>query len=168
MTLPQDPIVSLCIHLFGRFEAEVNGAPLPRLRSRKVHSLLALLTLRAGTEVDRAWVAGLLWPTSRESTALATLRRDLTNLRQALGPAADRLRSPTPRSLCLELAEGEADVLAFDAAMARGDPASLEAAVAQYRGPLLEDSAEEWVFQERQVREQGYLRALERLADHAR
>ena len=55
-----------------------------------------------------------------ESTALATLRRDLTNLRQALGPAADRLRSPTPRSLCLELAEGEADVLAFDAAVAMG------------------------------------------------
>src|SRR5262249_3765904 len=41
---------------------------------------------------------------------------------------------------------------------------SLEAAVALYRGPLLQECQEEWVFQERNVREQSYLAALERLA----
>src|SRR5437879_2066591 len=98
------PAAALRIHLFGPFEARVNDAPLPRLRSRKVQSLLALLTLRGGSEVARPWVVGLLWPDSPESIALATLRRDLADLRQALGPAAGCLRSPTPRTLCLHLA----------------------------------------------------------------
>src|SRR5947207_8117 len=50
------PAAALRIHLFGPFEARVNDAPLPRLRSRKVQSLLALLTLRRGSEVARPWV----------------------------------------------------------------------------------------------------------------
>ena len=49
-----------------------------------------------------------------------------------------------------------ADVIAFDRAMARGDAASLEQAICLYRGPLLEGWMDEWVFQERQVREQAY------------
>jgi two-component SAPR family response regulator len=36
--------------------------------------------------------------------------------------------------------------------------------VGQYRGPLLEGCAEEWVFRERQARELAYLAALETLA----
>ena len=56
------------------------------------------------------------------------------------------------------------DLIAFDRAIARGDAASLEAAAALYRGPLLEGCTEEWAFQERQVREQAYLEALETLA----
>jgi predicted ATPase/class 3 adenylate cyclase len=35
------------------------------------------------------------------------------------------------------------------------------------RGPLLEGCTEEWAFQERQAREEAYLAALERLAEHA-
>jgi DNA-binding SARP family transcriptional activator len=156
------PALRIC--LFGSFEVWVNDQPLPRLRSRKVQSLLALLTLRAGTEVERSWLAGQLWPASPESTALATLRRDLTSLRRALGLAAGCLRSPTSRTLCFDLEEEEADVLAFATAIARDDRAALEQAVALYRGPLLEEWTEEWVFQERQVREQAYVRALETLA----
>ena len=39
------------------------------------------------------------------------------------------------------------------------NPASLEAAVSLYRGPLLEGWVEEYVFQERQAREEAYLQA---------
>jgi DNA-binding SARP family transcriptional activator len=136
---PAVPLLTIC--LFGPFEVRVNGRPLPRLRSRKGQSLLALLTLRHGCEVERAWLVGLLWPECATSQGLATLRRDLTDLRRALGPAAERLRSPTPHSLCLELAGTEVDVMAFDAAIARGDAPSLEQAVAlrapaQRRGAL--------------------------------
>ena len=48
--------------------------------------------------------------------------------------------------------ENFVDALAFDSAIARGDLASLEAAVGLYRGPLLAECAEEWVMQERQWR----------------
>jgi predicted ATPase/class 3 adenylate cyclase len=154
----------LCIHLFGPFEVCLHGHPLPRLRYQKSQSLLALLALRPGAEVERDWLAGLLWP---ESTERQALRNSLTDLRRALGPEADRLRSPTLHSLALDLSGAEVDVLAFDAAIAQGDRPALEQAVSLYRGPLLEGSGEEWAFHERQVREQAYLRALETLAADA-
>jgi predicted ATPase/class 3 adenylate cyclase len=158
---------SLQLSLFGPFTVQVNGGPLPRLRSRKGQALLALLTLWHDREVEREWLAGLLWPDCPTSQALATLRRDLTDLRRALGPEAGSLRSPNPRTLCLDLEGAAVDVAAFDAAIARGDTTSLEQAVALHRGPLLEGWTEEWVFQERQSREQGYLQALETLATTA-
>jgi DNA-binding SARP family transcriptional activator len=75
----------LTIRLFGRFEAQVHGAPLPHLRTRKAAWLLALLALQNGRPVERDWLAQLLWPESphfRES-----LRQRLKDLRRALGPS---------------------------------------------------------------------------------
>jgi predicted ATPase/DNA-binding SARP family transcriptional activator len=161
----------LTLQLFGPFEARVQGAPLPRLRFRKGQWLLALLALRAGHEVERDWLAGLLWPDRTETPALTSLRNSLLSLRQALGPAACRLQAPTGSTLRLELATAEADVLAFDAAVVHGDSdapgGSLEQAVALYRGPLLEGCTEAWAFEERQVREEACLAALETLAGRA-
>jgi predicted ATPase/class 3 adenylate cyclase len=166
-TVPEPTRSPLVIHLFGPLEVQVNGHPLPRLRTRKEQWLLALLALRT-VPLDRSWVAGALWPDSPESTALASLRKSLNELRRALGPEADRLHSPTPRTLALRLADADVDVLAFDAGVAAGDLAALSRAVSLYRGPLLEACGEEWVFQERSRREVAYLGALERLAAHAR
>src|SRR5262249_14422631 len=84
-----------------------------------------------------------------------------------LGPEAERLRSPTPRTLVLDLAGAAVDLVTFDAALSRGDPASLAEAAALYRGPLLEGCTEEWAFQERQIREQADLQALGTLASQA-
>jgi DNA-binding SARP family transcriptional activator len=159
-----DRVSPLAISLFGPFEVRLRGQPLPRLRTRKSQWLLALLTLRHGHEVDRAWLAGTLWPDSSETAAYASLRSSLKDLRRALGSEADRLCSPTPRTLCLELEAADTDVVAFDAAIAEGDEAALGRAVSLYRGPLLEECAEEWAFHERQAREQACLTALETLS----
>jgi predicted ATPase/DNA-binding SARP family transcriptional activator len=153
--------------MFGPLQVELDGQPLPRLRSRKGHWLLALLILRHGREVERAWLAGTLWPDSPATQALANLRNSLLDLRRALGPAGARLRAPSPQTLALDLSGADVDLLAFDAAAAREDLLSLQQAVCLYRGPLLEGCAEEWIFQERQVREAAYLRALETLASAA-
>lgn len=157
----------LTITLFGPFQAQRGGQALPRMRTRKSYALLALLALRRGAPVDRAWLAGNLWPGSPETQALANLRNSLKDLRRSLAQDADRLGSPTPRTLCLDLTGAGVDVLAFETAVARGDETSMTEAVALYRGPLLEGWCEEWVFQERQVREQAYLAALEAMAGHA-
>src|SRR5262249_10330945 len=154
----------LTIRLFGPFEARLKGAPLPRLRSRKVQWLLALLTLRHEAAVERAWLACLLWPNALESQALVSLRSSLKDLRRALGPEAARLRSVSLHTLSFDLSGAQVDLVSFDGAIARGDAASLEQAISLYRGPLLEGCAEEWAFQERLAREQAYLGALERLA----
>jgi predicted ATPase/DNA-binding SARP family transcriptional activator len=163
-TRPERAASPLTLRLFGSFEVHLHGKPLPRLRTRKGQWLLALLAMRPGAEVERDWLGSLLWPASTGSQAL---RNSLTDLRRALGEEAGRLRSATSQTLCLDLAGGEVDVVAFDAAIARGDASSLEAAVSLYRGPLLEGCGEEWVVEERQAREQAYLGALERLAGAA-
>jgi predicted ATPase/class 3 adenylate cyclase/DNA-binding SARP family transcriptional activator len=159
-----DAVSPLTLRLFGPFEVHLHGQPLPRLRSRKGQWLLALLTLRHGGEVDRAWLAGTLWPDSSEEAAYASLRNSLKDLRRALGPEAGRLRSPTPRTLSLDLAGAHADVVAFEKAIAEGGEPALERAVALYRGPLLEEWVEAWVLPERQAREAACLTALETLA----
>jgi DNA-binding SARP family transcriptional activator len=69
--------VPLSIRLFGGFGVRVRGQPLPRLRTRSVEWLLALLVLRHGRPVPRAWLAGTLWLESSGDRALRNLRRDL-------------------------------------------------------------------------------------------
>jgi predicted ATPase/DNA-binding SARP family transcriptional activator len=165
--MPDSDASSLMIRLFGPFEVRRNGVPLPRPRTRKAHWLLALLTLRSGAEVERSWLAGMLWPDRPEPQAQNSLRNSLADLRGVLGPEANRLQSPSLRTLSLDLSDAEVDVVAFDAAIAQGDPASWERAAALYRGPLLEGCTEEWAFQERSQREQAYLKLLEALATHA-
>jgi DNA-binding SARP family transcriptional activator len=157
----KDAAPPLTIRLFGSLEVRVDGQPLPRLRFRKSQWLLALLALRHGAAVERDWLIGLRWPESPGSQAL---RNCLTDLRHALADQAGRLHSPTPYSLSLDLAGAQVDLVTFDAAIARGDPAALAEAVVLYRGPLLEGCSEEWAFQERQVREEACLAARERLA----
>src|SRR5205823_4099768 len=138
--------------------------PMPRLHSRKSAWLLALLTLRQAKPVERDWLVGALWPDSMQSQALANLRQSLTELRQALGTEAVRLLTPTRHTLALDLEGAFADVLTFDDGIRQGDISALERAVEVYCGPLLEGCAEVWALQERTVREQTYLKALERLA----
>jgi hypothetical protein len=120
MTLLDPPVTPLAISLLGPFSLRVDGAPLPRLRSHRLESILALLTLRHDRPVDRTWLAGLLWPDSADSRGLATLRRYLTELRQVLGPEAQRLHSPTASSLRFDLEGATVDLIAFEAAIAWG------------------------------------------------
>ncbi|MCW3096552.1 MAG: hypothetical protein JWL77_2170, partial [Chthonomonadaceae bacterium] len=67
----------------------------------------------------------------------------------------------------LNLTDADVDLLTFDAAIKSGKLADLERAVALYQGPLLEDCHEEWIPQERAVREQNCLTALLKLGETA-
>jgi predicted ATPase/DNA-binding SARP family transcriptional activator len=166
-------LVPLSIHLLGAFEVRVRGAAMRSGRTRSVDWLLALLVLRQGRGypqggwISRSWLAGTFWPESREAQALSNLRRNLMDLREALGPEADRLRTPNRATLGFDLTGADVDVVRFDGALAAGDEGSLQEAVALYRGPLLEGCLEEWVFPERASRAEACLQALETLADRA-
>jgi predicted ATPase/DNA-binding SARP family transcriptional activator len=165
----------LSLWLFGPFQAEIGGAPLPRLRTRSVGWLLSLLALHAGRELSRSWLAGTLWPDSSEERARYNLRRDLVELRRALGPEAVRLIATTSRTLSLDLNGAAVDLLAFDEAIARASrrippregEEALREAVALYRGPLLEGCGEEWVTTPRAARAAACESALDRLAGFA-
>lgn len=159
----------LKIQLFGRIEAQIRGRPLPRMRSRKELWLLALLALERGRDVSRVWLAQTLWPSPDYSTELANnyLRRCLMELRKALGDQADRLQSTGSRAVCFSLDGADVDVLAFEAALARRDPASLAEAVERYGGPFLPECSEPWAAPLRERYAQAYGKALEELAARA-
>ena len=132
---------------------------------RKDLWLLALLALHQGRECPRDWLAVTLWPDADESLALYYLRRSLTHVRRALGPQMWRLRTPSPRTVQLDLADAYLDLREFDRDIGAAlHDERLERAVALYRGPLLADCLGEWVLPERSAREQAYLAALETLA----
>src|SRR5262249_28154770 len=115
------PSPALTLRLFGPLQVLVEGEPLPPARPRSTEWLLGLLVLRHGRAVDRAWLAGTLWPESAESQALRNLRNALVFLRKALGPEGERIQSPTRDTLTLDLEEAEVDVVRFDAAVSGGD-----------------------------------------------
>ena len=147
------------------------GVPLPRLRARAGMDLLALLALHPQQSSERSRLAATLWPDSSEEQALYNLRRNLVDLRHALGDQAWRLHSPTSRTLQLDLDNAFCDVQVFDTLLQDRSPAAKErrvAAVALYRGPLLEGCTDDWALEERNCREQVYLAALEALSEEAK
>jgi non-specific serine/threonine protein kinase len=152
------------IRLFGPLSVRVDDTPLPSLRTKKGHWLLALLALRHDREVERNWLAATLWPDSDESQGLYNLRRSLSDLRQAMGNAAGLIESPAFQTLRLSTRQATLDIALFEAALRSSDPAEIEQAVALYQGTLLEGCTEEWVVSERLVWEQNYLDALEKRA----
>lgn len=167
MTAPDTTDAPLTINLFGPMQVLIDGHPLPHLRSRKGIWLLAVLTLRHGRPVKRARLAGMLWPDMDQEQAFANLRPILSELRSGLGRQKARLQSPDRHTLMLDLSDAEVDVLAFDTSVQSAKLSDLERAVTLYRGQLLEGCTEEWVFQERNSREQRCLQALQTLADSA-
>jgi predicted ATPase/DNA-binding SARP family transcriptional activator/Tfp pilus assembly protein PilF len=167
MPTPEIATASLAITLFGPIQVWVQGAHAPAFRSRKSLWLLALLTLRAERSVAREWLAGTLWPEAPPRQAFSNLRPIVSDLRHALGPERERLKSPDTNSLLLDLTGAQVDVLNFDAAIARGTLSDLEQAVDLYGGSLLEGCSESWVVAERTLREQNCLHALQNLGDAA-
>lgn len=159
----------LRIELFGPFTVTLDGEPMAKLRTRRGQWLLALLALRARREVDRSWLAGMLWPDATESQALGHLRRTLTDLRTALGSYAWRLKTTSPRTVLLDVDASESDVAAFDVAAGLlerpdEDERALRDAARTSTKPLLEGVTEEWVFEERAPRQEIRARMLERAA----
>jgi predicted ATPase/DNA-binding SARP family transcriptional activator len=130
-------------------------------RSRRGLWLLALLALRANRDISREWVATTLWPDS--NSARETLRRTLTDLRSILGPSRDSLHADH-QYLRLNIPEANVDVLAYDALAKGGALSDWEAAVALYRGPLLQECPEFWIDQDRTLRSGTYIDTLVRAA----
>jgi len=163
----EENVFPLTIRLFGGFEADLQGAPLPSLRTQKGNWLLALLALYAGRPLEREWVAEQLWPDS--FTPRDNLKRSLTDLRGAMGTHAGRIVSLSRDRFMLDSTNVDIDVCHFDAAIAEAkrsrSVSPLRKAVAVYRGPLLMGWTADWIDPKRELRTQEFLSALESLAE---
>ncbi len=163
----------LSISMFGSMSIAIDGVGVPPPRNRKYLWLLALLVLRNGRALDRSQAAGLMWPNSMEEQALYNLRRALSDLRTTLGAAADRLTSPTPRTIAFQAQpQDHIDVCKFTELLSVSkDTEGVEAlngVISLYTGPLLHGCDELWVNVERDSFEQSYVGALELLASRCR
>ena len=145
----------LRVRLLGELQAEADGEPIAMPPGRRAWALLAWLALHPG-EHARGSVAARFWPDVLDSSARASLRSALWELRRALGD--DEALVAGRDRIALRC---ETDLAAFDAFVAAG---RLEEAVALHRGPLLADLDDDWVLEARDEHAERLGAALARLA----
>ncbi len=155
----------LSARLFGEFRVEMDGQAMPSTSGLRPRSLLAYLLLHPGPH-PRARLAGRFWPDVLDTSARASLRSALWAVREGLdrvGAGAYLAAGRTHVGISGELPRS-VDAEEFDRLTALGDAASLEAAVALARGPLLADLADEWALEAQDAHRDRLVAALERLA----
>jgi len=145
---------------------EVGGRPIRPLHSKKGKWLMALLSTYQGDELSRAWVIDRLWPGGGEESGSHSLRQCLWDLRQALGPEAERIET-TARGLRFHSIDAYIDVNDFDRSISEGTQHAFLHAVEVYRRPYLEGVKDVWATAEREPRHRSALKALGWLANKA-
>jgi len=123
----------LRLHFLGVPRVELNGQPAATDR-RKAVALLAYLAVTAVPH-SRESLAARFWPEADQSRALAYLRRTLWEINQMIGE--EWLDSDRDQVGFVPRAGSTLDVAAFQAAVAKGEPADLATAVALYQGDFM-------------------------------
>ena len=166
------------IYLFDTFQIERETAsgpsPIP-IRSKKLQTMLAYLTLFRQKPIERPQLSQALWPRAGAAAARRNLREYLYRARQLLSgifPHTAVLESDEqylyfhlPDSCRVDVEIFAQTVAAAEAAPVPEQAISLwEDALALYRGDLLAAVYDDWADAERERLRQLYLNALERLA----
>lgn len=167
-------MLTLHVQLLGEFHVTYADIPHASIHQARQRSLFAYLLLHRHAPQTRQQLAFLLWPDSAEAQARANLRRALHDLRHGLPDAehffqleADTVQWRADAPLTLDVAEFEHQLRQADEAARNAQypllRAALEAAVALYRGDLLNACYDEWILPERERLREQFLKTLERL-----
>jgi DNA-binding SARP family transcriptional activator len=108
------------VRLAAGLALRAGGEELAPPASRRARGVLAYLALYPGAHA-RAQLAARFWPDVLDESARTSLRAALSELRRALGPAADHVVA-TRDTVALGGADLSVDVRAFERALERGDP----------------------------------------------
>ncbi len=123
----------------------MDGAPIAPPASRRARAVLAYLALNPAPQ-PRGRLAARFWPDVLDESARASLRVALTELRQALGPAAGYLVA-TRETVALQGPDLTVDAREFQRRLDDGDaPRALEACGT----PILDGFDEEWAIEARE------------------
>lgn len=142
---------SLRVQLFGQFEVWYRGTRVRLNAPRMALPLLLRLLLHRAHPLGRADLADQFWPDDDSETARTNLRRSLHILTKALPPSAKHVPWVIATADTLQWnpqAPLTLDVEQFE--LLSGAGADPEAAVALYRGELLESFDYPWVLFERE------------------
>lgn len=167
MTPAVSTTATMTVRLFGRLELEVCGTPV-RLGGRHAQALIALLALRPRPRLRDA-IAADLWP-DFEGPSGSSLRQALWLVRSNLvsaGIEPDRVLDAGQETLGLrgDLCV-DSDSATFELLAASG-PAGVAAAIALYRGDLVEGLGHECFATERERLSDLYEDALASAAETA-
>jgi DNA-binding SARP family transcriptional activator len=150
----------LRVRVFGGLALESGGTALAPPASRRARELLAWLALHPGRHA-RAAVAARFWPDVLDSSARASLRTTLHELRRALGPAGPCLVADRD---AVALDAEWVDARELDALLAAG---RAEEALALRDGELLAGLEDDWVLAERDALRERIAGRLGTLAEAA-
>jgi predicted ATPase/DNA-binding SARP family transcriptional activator len=163
----------LKLELFGKFRIrDCQGRDL-HISTKKTQWLLAYLLLHPSTHT-REHIAGLFWPESSDAKASNSLRQALHSLTKSLelgGPSRGHALTIATQLVEFKLSEDMSlDTLDFSRALRQCNEKSeldnescLKAAIAFYKGDLLEGCDERWCIEQRDYFKDLYLRALGQL-----
>lgn len=155
--------------LFGTFEGERNGRPLPRLRSKSSRALLAHLVLNEKRKFSRLELGEMFWPDSDGDRQQLSLRRCLTDIRQAMEQDGERgaILHSSPEGVWVEGDRIDSDVERFryllQAANLVAGAARISAlteAIDLYRGPLVPGAYETSFSSARKGLEEAYAQTV--------
>jgi len=129
---------SLRLTLLGGFQARDTAGEKIDIAGSKAVLLLAYLALRPGKVQCREKLMALLWSDRAEGQARGSLRQAIWALRRALEEIDPNPLVIDGDGLSLDPRAVESDVASLQQLVAEGSTNALYAAVALYRGPLLE------------------------------
>ncbi|MEO5756631.1 MAG: BTAD domain-containing putative transcriptional regulator [Mesorhizobium sp.] len=168
---PEEPAsgtFGLC--LLGPFSLTGPGGEAIEISSKKNRLLLAMLACAPGRGMSRDALAGVLWAGHSDEQAkkslrqaLAVLRKELKGQDSAFFARLDGAVAVHPNRVAFD-----ADLFLKDAELATR--ASLERAIALWRGPFLADASapepeiEQWLSEQREHFNSRYIAAMDRLA----
>jgi adenylate cyclase len=150
------PAQTFDIALFGGLVIRDRQGNVVELAGQKDRALLGFLALSPGTPHGRDKLAALLWGESGHRQARDSLKQAVLRLRRAFGSAASSPLIARRHTVALAEEAVSVDVGWFESLLGRDSPDSAEAAIALYRGDLLdgirvrEAGFEDWLLVERQ------------------
>jgi len=158
------------LQLLGDFCLTHDGTIVGAMDTPRLRALIAYLALHRHAPQTRHYLAFLFWPDSSEAQALTNLRKQLLNLRNAL-PDTDTFIAIARQTIqwrptgefCFDVAQFE-ETLTQAESMADAQAINLlRRAINLYRGDLLPECYDEWIFPVRETLRVRYRSGLERL-----
>jgi len=153
------PAASLEIRLLGPLTVHLDGKALA-IPAKKTRALLAYLARREGVDIARTTLVGLLWGERDETQARASLRQSLSELRGALGAAAEAIAA-SKESVSFVRGAAWLDTRILETATTGENEAALGEAAALVAGDFLEGLAiDEPAFDQWQAAERERFRLM--------
>ncbi len=153
---------TLRLYFLGTLDIRYDDQQLPKPPTLKSQSLLAYLILHRHRPQPRDRLVGLFWGERPERKARRSLSTALWHIRRCLPDAIPILSDPHTAQ-CDPQSDLWLDVDELESQVSRDDIASLQSAVALYRGDFLDGFYDDWIISERYRLEALFLEALARL-----